>query len=56
MFRIAKKDHEAKKLEKKESRILKRLKEAHEIQQETISHIQSVFNGNATSGSASPSK
>ena len=40
---ISRKDYEARKLEKAEEKILKRLKEAHKLQQETIKHIQNVF-------------
>ena len=41
--KIKRKDAEARKLEKAEERILRRLKEAHLLQKDTIHHIQSVF-------------
>lgn len=41
--KISKKDSEARKLEKKEDNLLKRLKETHELQKETLSQIQDIF-------------
>lgn len=41
--RISAKDYEAKRLEKAEETLIKRLKETHLLQQETLSQIQDVF-------------
>lgn len=41
--KISAKDSEARRLEKKEDSLLRRLKETHALQQETLSQIQDVF-------------
>ena len=43
IFKISKKDQEARKLEKREENLLKRLKETHALQQETLIQIQDIF-------------
>ncbi len=43
ILKITVKDSEARKLERKEDNIIKRLKETHALQQETLSQIQEVF-------------
>lgn len=47
--RISKKDKQARRLEKEEGVIIRRLQEAQELQMETIRHIQNVFEEFSTS-------
>ena len=49
IIKIGEKDSEARKLEKKEQKILKRLKQTHERQQEAIEEIQQIFSNQNSS-------
>ena len=46
--KISQKDSEAKRLERKEETLIRRLRETHKLQQETLSQIHEVFEHEAS--------